>query len=409
MNRFILCLLLSFVVFNASSQKIYFVYLQSEEGQPFYVKMNDRIMSSTGSGYLILSRLRDSSYSFNVGFPENKWPEQRFSVGVNRKDHGYVLKNFGEKGWGLFDLQTMGVQMASIEPVKPVSAVVTEKKEVTAFTELLSKAADDSTLKEKPIVEKVEEAKIESNAEQKDSIVQKEPVMINEDPKTEIKEPPVTKIEGIAETKDSSNQKIENPVVKEPEAPYKPSTVIKKSESSTTEGFGLVFIDDYGNGVKDTIRILIPNTRKPEVKDTIKAVIPEEKKFLDISTDTSKTITPVIEVKKPVVIETPVTKSPLNNNCKEIATDDDFFKLRRKMAAETTDDAMVSEAKKYFKTKCFTVAQVKNLSSMFLNEAGKYQFFDASYPIVSDPANFASLQSELKEEYYINRFKAMLR
>ena len=79
------------------------------------------------------------------------------------------------------------------------------------------------------------------------------------------------------------------------------------------------------------------------------------------------------------------------------------------MAAETADDDMVSEARKYFKTKCFTVLQLKNLSTLFLNDDGKYKFFDAAYIYVSDAENFTGLQSELKDEYYINRFKAMLR
>ena len=53
--------------------------------------------------------------------------------------------------------------------------------------------------------------------------------------------------------------------------------------------------------------------------------------------------------------------------------------------------------------------QIKNLSTLFLNDSGKYRFFDLAYGYVSDAEKFSSLQAELKEEYYINRFKAMLR
>ena len=96
-------------------------------------------------------------------------------------------------------------------------------------------------------------------------------------------------------------------------------------------------------------------------------------------------------------------------SCSSIATENDFLKIRKKMAAETNDDAMVAEAKKYFKTKCFSSLQVKNLSTLFLNDSGKYKFFDAAYEYVSDRENFPALIAELKDEYYINRFKAMLR
>jgi Domain of unknown function (DUF4476) len=95
--------------------------------------------------------------------------------------------------------------------------------------------------------------------------------------------------------------------------------------------------------------------------------------------------------------------------CRETATEEDFINLRRKMVGESSDDAMIAEAKKVFKSKCFTTQQIKNLSSLFLNDESKYKFFDASYSFVIDPANFSTLESELKDSYFVNRFKAMLR
>ena len=78
------------------------------------------------------------------------------------------------------------------------------------------------------------------------------------------------------------------------------------------------------------------------------------------------------------------------------------------MAEKTNDDGMLEEARKYFKEKCFTTEQIKNLSSMFLSNAGKYNFFEAAHNNVADKANFSSLQSELKDEYYVNRFKTLV-
>ncbi len=68
------------------------------------------------------------------------------------------MKNFGEKGWGLYDLQTSAVQMAIVDG-KKMRLQLTDL--VNAFTELLSKAADDSTLRQKvvlPVEEKKQEA-----------------------------------------------------------------------------------------------------------------------------------------------------------------------------------------------------------------------------------------------------------
>ena len=142
------------------AQRIYFVYLQTENQQPFFVKLDEKIFTSTNSGYLILSRLRDSTYNFIVGFPGKKWPDQKFSVNINRKDHGYILKNFNEKGWGLFDLQTLAVQMSAFQPPKSDIDFAVSKTSVDPFTEMLAKAADDPALLQKSLP-KVQEKKSE--------------------------------------------------------------------------------------------------------------------------------------------------------------------------------------------------------------------------------------------------------
>ena len=125
----------------------------------------------------------------------------------------------------------------------------------------------------------------------------------------------------------------------------------------------------------------------------------EEKKFLDI---------PPVDS---VAVEKDVTQKAAvkSNSCKAVAVEDDFFKLRKRMAAANNDDAMITEAKKTFKTKCFSTTQVRNLSALFLTDESKYKFFDAAYQYVSDLENFSTLQSALKDEYFINRFKAMIR
>ena len=450
----------------ASSQKVYFVYIQTESEQPFFVKMNDKIQSSTASGYIILAKLVDSTYNFSIGFPQNKWPEQNFSVAIGKKDHGYLLKNFNEKGWGLFDLQTLAVQMAIGGKANIEEKPKLDNKDVSAFTEILSKAADDPSLKEKPVLPKIEERKTdvavqevikkeEPKAEIKNDPVVAKPIEVvetvivkNEESKTEGKEvvipkpvqtneQPVAKKEEVKiEAKEQVAVKpveiLDQPIVKQEESKvelkeqppatqveeekivttelYKVSQVKKWSESSTTEGFGLVFIDDYDNGMKDTIRLVIPNP-KPVVA-IIKEEPKEEKKFLDINTAKPE-LSAVPEENKVTevvaVVELPVEKGVLKNSCNAVATESDFFKLRKRMAAAENDDAMIAEAKKVFKTKCFNTAQVKNLSTLFLNDEGKYNFFDAAYKYVSDMESFHSLQVEMKDEYYTTRFKAMLR
>jgi hypothetical protein len=435
MNKFLLSFLLATTFTVAAAQKVYFIYLQSESEQPFYLKMNTKLQSSSASGYLIVPKLLDSTYTFTIGFPQNKWPEQVFTVAVNRKDQGFLLKNFGEKGWGLFNLQTMTILMSTGAGAANSGSAVEQNREVSAFTETLSKAAGDPSLKEKPVQPVIEDKKAEPVAE----TVKQEPVILKpaevitapviekkgepktemkEDPKIEVKAQPVTEIkeEQKIEIKEPPKTEIkEQPIEKAeeiktiPPAEYKMAVVTKRSESSTTEGFGLVYLVNYDAGITDTVRLLIPNP-KPMVMP-VKEEVKEEKKMLDIPVEVVKAEEKPEEIK---TITAPVTvvaetKPAIKTHCPDIAAETDFFKLRKLMAAADSDDQMIGEAKKYFKTKCFTTSQIKNLGALFLTDEGKYTFYDAAYSHTSDAENFGSLQTELKEEYYINRFRAMLR
>jgi hypothetical protein len=434
---FKLFVFLLFASASLKAQKVYFIYLQTDNQQPFYVRMGEKAYNSTSSGYLILSNLRDSIYSLNIGIQGGQVMDQPYSITVNKKDQGFLIKNFGEKGWGLFNLISMTTIMPVSSSVNPVQTVKTEKREDNAFTNLLAKAADDSTIKEKPVIEKpVEkntdattlntEKKEEVKNDVKETIPSKQdeikkgiivaPIVINEKPKVDTplvkeqaqesnnaaqmkedsilaaknREAELLKQEDLR--KQDSIEKAKTQII--PEVEYKRSVVKLKSESSTTAGIGLVFLDMLSDQVTDTIRLLIP----PDIKKATPVQSnQEEKKFLDIP--------PVDSVQK----ETAKTVMTKSNNCKDVAIEDDFFKLRKKMAGQSNDDGMIAEAKKIFKIKCFSTLQVKNLSTLFLTDESKYKFFDTAYQYVSDLENFSSLQLELKDEYFVNRFKAMLR
>ena len=399
--------------------------------------MGEKIYNSTTAGYLILSNLRDSVYSVNIGIQGSEVADQPYSVTVNKKDQGFLIKNFGDKGWGLFNITSMVTIMPQSKPVNSAQTVKTEKREDNAFTNLLAKAADDSTIKEKPIVEKPVEKKAEttaSNTEKKEEVKeiapssqseikngvpssQSEikngiivaPVVIKEEPKIdaqESKNAAQIKEDSIAAAKAKEEELLKQEELRKQdsiekaktqttiEGEYKRSVVKLKSESSTTTGIGLVFLDILSDQVTDTIRVLIqPDTKKVAPVQSNQ----EEKKFLDIPPADS------------VAVEKGATQTTAkSNNCKAVAVEDDFFKLRKRMAGANNDDAMIAEAKKAFKTKCFSTTQVRNLSALFLTDESKYKFFDAAYQYVSDLENFSTLQSTLKDEYFINRFKAMI-
>jgi len=85
-----------------------------------------------------------------------------------------------------------------------------------------------------------------------------------------------------------------------------------------------------------------------------------------------------------------------------------LVKLRRRMATQRKDEQMVSEAQKAFRNKCYTTAQLRNLSVLFLSDEGRYRFFDAAMPFVTDFSNFKSLGETIQDEYYKRRFLALI-
>lgn len=436
---------------SVSAQKVYFIYLESDNGLPFYVRTTDKVYSSSSAGYLILSNLADSNYTLFIGFPSTRSKETKFMVPMQGADHGFSIKQM-DGSLNLFDLQNLN----SLKPTQDQANnnVIYESRS-DAFTRLLSKASDDSSLLSVPIFVKTEPSK----KELKEKAVAVKEVKPNvEEPTakpTEVKSKPeeikqtnteIASVDTTSKKTDSVEAKPENAIVEvekkadktkeEPAAErientggdslaeiqsteaYKKSVIKKHSESSTSEGFGLVYLDK-NEALVDTIRLIIPNPKiifseDDTAKQAAETAVETKKESLPVDsskTENTKTDSPTSKDNVSVSAPNPLASAattPQKIKCDNQATDNDFFKLRRNMASKPTDEAMVEEAKKFFKNKCYTTEQIKNLGALFLTSAGKYLFFDAAYMRVSDQEQFASLKSEIKDEYYLRRFKALI-
>ena len=698
MKYLVVSFILFFCTLQTFSQQEYFVYLQTDNNQAFYIRINNNVYSSTSSGYLILSKLPDSTANVTTGFPKNVFPEQQFNIPVNHKDAGYLLKNFGDKGWGLFNLQTLAVIMNSNPTGEKKSPEITGSKKNDAFSILLANAVNDTAVlytankPPKPVAPPVpvvaEEKKKDTVSLAKEELPKKDSIALVKNlpekkdsslvvknttkPKKDslssanthlppVKEPAATAknkkaahdtasitkntfpqtVTGVSknttaktnqpatgktvskpkkdtiiignnppaspvataiaknknerrdtiiimkgrvfenskpiaknaavqkekkplpDSKKDSLQLVKQEVTKKPEEkitipannpptvavqnlpakkdtaasvfknePVKPADdkkdtvsdlpvrrlrplINKAAELLTDTSYVAVFVDESKDKF-DTIRISIPfneiiahakQDRPPakEIKDSTPVIITEQpaapviKKDTTIPDkivkDTTRTITlppattadtikkdaadvdktikdstavanrqaivpPVKEnatdtitqqttipvkkdsttVNKPLKDSVPVivqqvppsaikkdsvaaTAAPdsgkavkpaqqplyLNSDCKEVAWDGDIDKLRIKMLLVTTDEEKIGLAKKVFKQKCFLARQAKALSELFKTDEGKYKWLDAVYPYISDSGNFYKLGELIKDEYYLNRFKAMLR
>lgn len=88
------------------SQHNHFLYIQSDNQQLFYVKRSGEVLSSSSTGFIILSKLQPGMHQFTIGFPRDQFPEYEFQVELRGRDRGFTLRNLQEKGWVLTDMQS---------------------------------------------------------------------------------------------------------------------------------------------------------------------------------------------------------------------------------------------------------------------------------------------------------------
>lgn len=586
MKKCIVFIALVFLALASKAQLNYFIYLQTDNKQAFSVKMNGKDLSSSASGYIVIPKLPKGEHSFTISFPKNEWPKQSFNVLLNNNDEGYMLKNFSDKGWGLFNLQSMDIVMNG-DPIKKAKVPTANDqveiikipevvKETTAVTKVI---VPEVKIVETPIVKEVEtpivkvatnnanRAPVLTNTTEPEivkttpKIVEKAVEVMKETPTPKVEEKiieiPIVKVEEkiaekIVETpKVKVEEKItEKPVVKIEEKiaekivetpkekikeiptiqnvdkvvevaeeaateklPKKSSDKITKVNSfDDTDGTTItyrvesqsgvdivpIFLEKNGvasngdgqatNGEKfiEHIELANPNAKKAEntedptkakvatnnvnrapveekvkekiiekveppvvvekVKEIEKVVVPITAKVKEIErvevpvTEKVKVIekveapvvekvkviekveTPIIEksvengVNNPLKIteaekssKTTMNKTAINSDCtNKNATEEDFFKTRKKIIAEDNDDARIEAALKQFKINCYSVEQIKNLAILFLSDIGKYKLVDAAYPYTYQSNLYSSLEPLFIDVYYLNRFRAML-
>ncbi len=471
LKRFFTLFFILAVSFFAEAQQVHFVYLQTENAQPFYIKLDNKVTSSSSLGYLILPKLADGAYKISIGFPKKEFPEESFEIVVDKDNKGFLLKNFGEKGWGLFNLQSFALVMGNNATAAPATA---NKLQDDPFSKMLAKVVKDSSILEKNIVH-------EATPDQQPAVA--DTVAINRND-TSTKTTEIRGIDTSAMHNETEIKSIDTTAsipdaatsANKDSAKVSLSVVTQILRDKNADGVEMVYIDKDENN-RDTVRIFIPVDKTGAIDNTPAKVananndsgivkkehvddmpVPdmaakmEADSVLQQNSDSSKSISkdlskaanktkskdsvaPSInndkkdsastnlkpietiditgdEIKRQSDAEKEFPKvvqsSSTNSDCHAFASNDDFMKLRTKMAAENNNDDMIKAAKKIFRSECFSTEQIKNLSLLLLNDQGKYQFFDAAYPFTSDSSQYHILQSQLKDPYYVNRFKALI-
>ncbi len=244
MNKSIVFVVLFFLTLSSNAQKIYFIYLQTDNKQAFSVRINGKDLSSTASGYIIIPKLSKGEQNFTISFPKNEWPKQTFNVLLNDIDKGYILKNFSEKGWGLYNDQSMDIVMNG-DPIKKAK-IPNENTDVEIVKVKVPDVKVETPKAETVIVpEKVEEVpvvKVATKNADRSPVLQTnpEPEIVKTTPKIVektvdvIKEIPAPKVEEkvIETVKEVPAPKVEKKVVETiKEIPASKEEIVKIKET----------------------------------------------------------------------------------------------------------------------------------------------------------------------------------
>jgi hypothetical protein len=399
----------SMALLNTKAQQKHFIYIQSEDKQPFAVVLEGKVYSSSDYGYVIVPKLTDGTYNFTVSFPMNKFPEQSFKCVINKKDAGYTLKNIEDKGWGLLNIQTQKVLMGNSNDVAASNV----------FSDMLSEVVRDSNLVKKDIVFANTAA---------DSINASSTAGTISD----------TITAGNFDSLDNNAGFVTDSIAQ----------LKKISESKLDTGTNMVFVDKTQNGA-DTISVFVPATDSvnnnpvsnistgQQQTDTIYTANNEMTKtdraevnhnetseampdtsnhsvsnpFYKPNDNNTVLNTDANVVLKPDdhIVSKPQITNAVKEDCRSMISDNDMDKLKRKMFVQNNSNDMIQTAVKYLNNKCLTTDQVKALGNLFSSDDGRYTLYDALYNNVYDYGNYPLLESQVLDPYYKKRFEAMLR
>jgi hypothetical protein len=431
------------------AQDGYFVLIQSENHQPFYVRLGDRLFSSSAEGHLILSRLKDSTYNITIGFPGQPSPDQQFTWTVQR-DQELQLKSLGDKGWGLLNLRTNDLKMpdrtehasTGLQPkgIKKDDAFSRLMAGVVADTAVMyntyamvslpdsAHVADSLFASRKPLARPDSAAfqppgqpvihpdlvsavrppavQIESSASGSPSVspINKpaaegakplDSAKLSENAKLSISVKPPDSLK-VPDSVKRTDPSVPAQMTEEhrPEKSLRAETVVKLNERKTIKGLRIVYTLRVEGQKADTVVVLIPPDISPA--STAKNDSRPDSAMRVMATPDSTAAVPAAKPPIPFI----------NSDCHNFATDYDVDKLRVKMLQAANDDDRIQAARKVFHSRCFSTKQIKALTEVFTTDEMKYRFLEAAYPYASD-GEFKDLSEILADPIYNHKFKVM--
>ena len=170
----------------------------------------------------------------------------------------------------------------------------------------------------------------------------------------------------------------------------------------------MVFLDYAPDGHVDTVTLFVYFETKESLKQTAQAP-PLAKKALK---DTAVQKPAVAAAKMPDTTALsksktePKTVKPVQSNCPQ-ASDEDMLYLRTAILNAKSDQEKIAVASGGFALKCFSVAQVRQLASIFASDKTRYRLMDAARTHIADREHFPELADMYTDKNFQRKFLAM--
>jgi hypothetical protein len=473
----------------------YFVLIQADSSQSFYIRLGDQLYPSSPEGHLILSRLKDSSYSITIGFPGQIFPEERFFFDIHQKDQVFRLKHENRQIWRLYDGEGAALRLDAGDGAFNKSRITGIKKD-DAFSRLMADVVKDTAVMyntyamqqilsdsparvatagspaagspaagppaaksatpasptaASPTAGLPTTGSLAAGSPTAGSATSGSPTAASPDTTAlahltgdtslfrpySVKDTSVAmehsvmmghSVAAVPAGRDSLVSTVvpadtqpvaamPGPVRRDSSAAavvplyrpmmsdsavaagplYRPSDVVKVSEHKSARSLRLVYTDHAVDSKTDTIVVIIPVDTGRQAAEGGHGPNPDSPVLGSGSRPVDS-----LQKRAPAKPALPF----VNSDCHAYATDYDVDKLRVKMLGSGKDEDRIQDARKFFKTKCFSTRQIRALSEVFATDATKFRFLEAAYPFVSDD-HFPELISLFADPVYSGRFKAM--
>jgi len=385
-KKFFLVAIILLGVFSSSRAQHYF-FIEADNQQAFYIKKSDSIYSSSANGFLIIPRNIEKTFSITVGFPMNKYPELHFKLEDMDRDKGFQLKNFQEKGWGLFDRASLLVIMQSAAEIKVVESNENKPQlEGGDFANMLSEATNDKTLLAKG------KTALKTAPKNKESKILPKPLK------------PATK----PEAKTNQPVQVTNTAVTQVKPEVKPnqsttSTITKVKVDSSEKGMlNIKYIDKSADGSADVVdlKIEVPSSQVAKSYSETDDLFNKQKQIelsnLQNKADSSKLVTQSSVLQAPSICTFPK------------ASEKDIKNIQRKLLGYSEGEEQVNFAEKGYKNKCFTTNQTMEISWFLLNEDMRLAFFKRIVNLIVDQENIKLLESGFVKEDNIKSYREFI-